>query len=350
MRKTTIGLFLILAAVAFSGRSDGATTANVDVRSDLFTDQTSGSPTTTINVGDTVKWTWKASDHSVTSGTCTTDPYGGDVSCSSNGLFDSGIQNNGFTFDGPFPIAGSFPYFCQVHGRMGMRGTIVVKAIGGSCGTITLSPATLSAGIKDAADSHDHGERRDRPLHVRARDRKPAAGSQPGLERRPQWRADGARHVQLQRDGDRRPPVHWHAGIFDRGRRRLAGRRRGRHSRRRISPRPGRSPLPHPAPAHQRDQSDDRRQDRVPHRRSLRDIRRSLAALYAQLLADDQLRRHPSGDGLPGSAARTSCRRPDPRRPPTPASTTTGARPERPDSRNRPSGPKTPPRWATPPS
>ena len=151
MRKTTIGSFLILAAFAFSGRSDGATTANVTITSDQFTDNTSGNSTTTINVGDTVKWTWHASDHSVTSGTCSTDQYTGDVSCSSNGLFDSGIQNNGFTFDGPFPIAGSFPYFCQVHGRMGMRGTIVVHALGGTCGTITLSPSTLPGGLKDAA-------------------------------------------------------------------------------------------------------------------------------------------------------------------------------------------------------
>ena len=154
MRKTTIGLFLTLAALAFSGMSHGATTANVTITNDQFTDQTSGSSTTTINVGDTVKWHWSASNHSVTSGTCTQGGGAyGSADCTSNGLFDSGIHNSGFTFDGPFPIAGSFPYYCQVHGSMGMTGMIIVRNSVPSCGTITLSPANLSAGVKDSAYS-----------------------------------------------------------------------------------------------------------------------------------------------------------------------------------------------------
>jgi plastocyanin len=101
MRKTTIGLFLALAAIALSGRSDGATTANVTITSDQFTDNTSGNSTTTINVGDTVKWTWHASDHSVTSGTCSTDQYTGDVSCVERPLRLRHSEQR-FTFDGPF--------------------------------------------------------------------------------------------------------------------------------------------------------------------------------------------------------------------------------------------------------
>jgi plastocyanin len=152
MRKTTIGLFMALAALALTGRSDGAATANVTITSDQFTDQTSGNSTTTINVGDTVKWHWSASDHSVTSGTCTQGGGAyGESNCTPNSLFDSGIQNSGFTFDGPFPIAGSFPYYCQVHGSMGMTGLIVVRNSVPSCGTITLSPTTLPGGLKDSA-------------------------------------------------------------------------------------------------------------------------------------------------------------------------------------------------------
>lgn len=151
MRKTTIGLFMTLAAIALSGRSDAATTANVTITNDQFTDQTSGNSTTTIHVGDTVKWHWSASNHSVTSGSCSGGGGAyGDPACTANGLFDSGIHSSGFTFDGPFPIAGTFPYYCQVHGTMGMTGTIVVQSAGGSCGTITLSPSTLPGGVKDA--------------------------------------------------------------------------------------------------------------------------------------------------------------------------------------------------------
>ena len=153
MRKTTLGLFMALAGIALSGRSDGATTANVTVTSDQFTDQTSGNSTTTINVGDTVKWHWSASDHSVTSGTCAADGGygGGSVVCTPNNLFNSGVQNSGFTFDGPFPVAGSFPYYCQIHGTMGMTGIVVVRNSVPNCGTITLSPTTLPGGLKDSA-------------------------------------------------------------------------------------------------------------------------------------------------------------------------------------------------------
>src|SRR5712691_754027 len=71
----------------------------------------------TIQVGDTVQWTWKASGHSSTSGT----PGAPD------GLWDSGVQNSGFTFTHTFTDAGSFAYFCTVHGGCcGMVGTVNV--------------------------------------------------------------------------------------------------------------------------------------------------------------------------------------------------------------------------------
>ena len=71
----------------------------------------------TIHVGDTVQWTWAASDHSSTSGT----PGHPD------GLWDSGIQNSGFVFSQTFTTTGTFPYFCTVHGLCcGMVGSVTV--------------------------------------------------------------------------------------------------------------------------------------------------------------------------------------------------------------------------------
>ena len=49
-----------------------------------------------IQAGDTVKWTWKDSGHSVTSGS----PY---WPFGHGGLFDSGIHSKGFTFSFTFP-------------------------------------------------------------------------------------------------------------------------------------------------------------------------------------------------------------------------------------------------------
>jgi plastocyanin len=50
---------------------------------------------------------------------------------SDSGLFDSGILTNGQEFSFTFTEAGTFPYFCQLHGAAGgggMAGTIVVEA------------------------------------------------------------------------------------------------------------------------------------------------------------------------------------------------------------------------------
>ncbi len=74
----------------------------------------------TIQPGDTVQWTWSAGGHSSTSGTPGLP----------NGLWDSGILNQGATFSHTFPSAGSFPYFCSPHGLCcGMVGTVTVAEV-----------------------------------------------------------------------------------------------------------------------------------------------------------------------------------------------------------------------------
>ena len=71
----------------------------------------------TIHPGDTVQWTWDASNHSTTSGSPGMP----------NGLWDSGILNQGATFSHTFNTAGTFPYYCRVHGQCcGMTGTVTV--------------------------------------------------------------------------------------------------------------------------------------------------------------------------------------------------------------------------------
>lgn len=79
-----------------------------------------------VHPGDTVRWTWAASGHSVTSGTagtangtfCSTS----DASCSSGALSPSGT-----VYTHTFASAGTFPYFCAAHFSMGMTGTITVQ-------------------------------------------------------------------------------------------------------------------------------------------------------------------------------------------------------------------------------
>ena len=99
----------------------GAMTKSVGVGAggDRFVDEESSSSTTTIRVGDTVRWDWVASLHSTTSGSCA----GG---CVKDGKWDSGEHTPPFTFSRTFNDAGSFPYWCTVHGAM-MTGTVVVN-------------------------------------------------------------------------------------------------------------------------------------------------------------------------------------------------------------------------------
>src|SRR5215471_17480615 len=71
----------------------------------------------TIHPGDQVKWTWGSSGHSTTSGSPGMP----------NGIWDSGIQNQGATFTRTFNSVGTFPYYCTPHGGCcGMVGVVMV--------------------------------------------------------------------------------------------------------------------------------------------------------------------------------------------------------------------------------
>jgi plastocyanin len=137
--------FVVCCVAIISAGSSSADTFQVQVGAGglKFTPQN-----VSIHVGDTVEWIWAASDHSSTSGT----PGKPD------GLWDSGIQNLGFTFSQTFNTAGTFPYFCSVHGQCcGMIGSVTVTA---QTDTVTITKALyatatsqLSVQVTDTSDS-----------------------------------------------------------------------------------------------------------------------------------------------------------------------------------------------------
>jgi plastocyanin len=71
----------------------------------------------TISVGTTITWTNKDNTtHTVTSG----------VPGAPDGMFNSGNLNNGGTFSFKFGTAGTFKYYCTIHGVM-MTATMTVQ-------------------------------------------------------------------------------------------------------------------------------------------------------------------------------------------------------------------------------
>jgi plastocyanin len=86
----------------------------------------------TIHPGDTVRWNWDSMGHSTTSGSPGMP----------NGVWDSGIRNQGAMFTYTFNTPGSFPYYCSRHGACcGMTGMVTVM---GSTPTPTPTPAVTS--------------------------------------------------------------------------------------------------------------------------------------------------------------------------------------------------------------
>ena len=71
----------------------------------------------TISVGTTITWTNKDNTtHTATSG----------VPGAPDGIFNSGNLNNGGTFSFKFTTAGTFKYYCIIHGAM-MTATMTVQ-------------------------------------------------------------------------------------------------------------------------------------------------------------------------------------------------------------------------------
>jgi len=76
--------------------------------------------TITVRVGQQVVWVNNDSaPHTTTSGSC---PGG---TCTPTPGWDSGTLNSGQSFAFTFTTAGTFNYFCRIHGAS-MQGTVVV--------------------------------------------------------------------------------------------------------------------------------------------------------------------------------------------------------------------------------
>jgi plastocyanin len=111
-------------------------TVNVGQGGLRFVDQDAGSgSTTTVAVGDTVKWHWVGSNHSTTR---TTNPE----------TWDSGVQSppTAVDFTRTFSVAGTYLYWCKIHGSptFGMQGTIVVTDA--NAPTVSIGNLSLAEG------------------------------------------------------------------------------------------------------------------------------------------------------------------------------------------------------------
>jgi plastocyanin len=79
----------------------------------------------TIVIGDTVRWTWAGSNHTLTSGSnCVTDS--GYCSRNDTNCPAAPAYNANTTYSHTFTQAGTFPYFCRVHCGFSMTGTVNV--------------------------------------------------------------------------------------------------------------------------------------------------------------------------------------------------------------------------------
>src|SRR6266403_3068658 len=137
--KTSSGRLAVLVMtiavlLAFRPTVATATTVTVTVGNGGFFFSPSS---VTIHPGDTVQWTWSSSGHSSTSGSPGMP----------NGLWDSGILNQGAVFTQTFNTVGSFPYYCTPHGACcNMVGTVTVV----SNPTPTPSPTATPVGTHAA--------------------------------------------------------------------------------------------------------------------------------------------------------------------------------------------------------
>jgi plastocyanin len=99
---------IIALCVPLATQHAAAATENVSAQDNSFSPQS-----LTIDQGDTVHWTNDGDNpHTVTA---------------NDDSFDSGTLLAGQSFDHTFSTAGTYGYFCEVHGQS-MSGTVVVRA------------------------------------------------------------------------------------------------------------------------------------------------------------------------------------------------------------------------------
>ncbi|MDZ4277685.1 MAG: plastocyanin/azurin family copper-binding protein, partial [Dehalococcoidia bacterium] len=115
----------IAAAVTTTSPAHAQSTATVTVGDIFFCDPSfeNGVCDTTVNAGDTVVWAFGGAELAHTTTEC-------GASCDSptaSPLWDSGIVDDGSSFQFTFNDAGTYLYYCQVHLTQ-MLGRITVQA------------------------------------------------------------------------------------------------------------------------------------------------------------------------------------------------------------------------------
>jgi plastocyanin len=117
-------------------------TVNVTVQDNFFSPQVIH-----VAVGDTVRWTWAGTPHTVTAGECSTGIYEdcvvSNAFCSPNDLncINNPTSGVGFVYSHQFNTAGTFRYFCREH-LASMTGIVIVDAAASP--TVQLSAATYN--------------------------------------------------------------------------------------------------------------------------------------------------------------------------------------------------------------
>jgi plastocyanin len=131
---TTDPIFVVGAEdrVPAAGPGPATRIVRVGMGGTNFVDDVGGGQLSTINVGDTVRWIWSGSgttEHGIAAGTCSGGGgyYGSGESCTPSGLFDSGDKIEPFEFSHTFTTAGTYRYFCTIHGGA-MVGRVIVTA------------------------------------------------------------------------------------------------------------------------------------------------------------------------------------------------------------------------------
>lgn len=118
MNRIVLGLALVCGAACSS--EDPAVENDTNVVNVKLVPNRFDPPSVKIKVGQTVRWTWSGGTHNVVSG-AECPPAPGD------GKFKSGAPTAGGTFDKKFETAGTFPYYCEPHCSMGMKGEVIVE-------------------------------------------------------------------------------------------------------------------------------------------------------------------------------------------------------------------------------
>jgi len=129
-------LLVVAAAVSLIGYPKAASAMTIDVTVGPGGNLVFSPSSVTIRPGDQVRWTWSSSGHSTTSGSPGLP----------NGIWDSGIHNQGATFTRTFNSAGTFPYYCTPHGGCcNMVGTVTVVNASPTPSPTPMPTATPSA-------------------------------------------------------------------------------------------------------------------------------------------------------------------------------------------------------------